>query len=864
MKTKFKLLLILAIAAILMLFTGCSVETSSTLDIDDAFSGTRTFVATADKEIINEFKGKRKDLETLIEDSIPEGFDHELVTTDDNGLQLTLTASFTNQDEYVEKMNSLLKAGGINSSFEVSFDMSPVNDTFISNLEYQDNADNQVLLAWLDNIFKDQSENKSIFQNDYNNSLSLKYNNFEKTLTRKDGYYKSEDFRLYDPDSTSILLKALDQDQSVCSIVFEIPAINIDTEQIVPTEENASAFNLDMPSSVQNWLDNLGIEPIVTNKKAFYNSTLNKVFFLINLDGTHEDIETAINQVLQTNFEYTVTVDSSDESVLATNYAIHTEGSSDKSVFPELRFYLCMPNDARLAEEDSENSTNSGYQGKPSHSPASNYIAFNVPELEIPHTDYLIPINIINEQCDLNYSASLPVQELSIIDDLSSSSNIERSFAFKVNSLMSDNFNSMVKPKLEALGATITTEEVEEETQPTQSKAEEKEEKEETTTAETTNEATMTELAVTAEKDDQKSVLITAKFKSQDVFKLNDLTSRVLPLTTQISHVNTGLFTYQDILFHKMTGPHPPVRFKVYAPSMSKIRTIPFSVFKALDDISYSEYSSLTSLVSDLINNFSDNSNNSFQQYLQNLDRSPEEEAKFRAVMEWVKLWDGRRDSQPTTSPIFSNNFFNFLEPTNFYAKDAEDKLVTIDPSRPFEINEITDRVVDINPRYDAEIKGIYFVKGYRLIPIIVTIVSALLLIIVIIWLILFLIKRQKTAARRGPKQYPVQPQYRPQHRPQVGQTYNNSAAPYPYPQQGVQPMQQPQQPIERPVVQQPIQHRSPQQHVNPYNITLAPQQQQVTPPQQPVDPPLQPQQPTMQPPQQSVAPPQQPQQSQQ
>lgn len=160
------MLLVIMVAGLAML-TGCEGRLESDLQVNDDLSGTRVYTLTAKKSDLR--TGFFDDGSKVINE-IKNGTPKELSFRDrSSGDQAVLefTLEFTDLDDYEEKIDALIVAGGgLSPADAVVYEMP--ESPFASGMLYQENFKMDAPMKWLENLLIDktalsESNRKDIF-----------------------------------------------------------------------------------------------------------------------------------------------------------------------------------------------------------------------------------------------------------------------------------------------------------------------------------------------------------------------------------------------------------------------------------------------------------------------------------------------------------------------------------------------------------------------------------------------------------------------------------------------------------------------------------------------------------------------------
>lgn len=126
----------------LLLLSGCGVELTSKVNLDENFSGTRTMSCTfSSRDFQRYFDGTQKDLDQTIEDSCPSQLTYKR-TSDGGNYIYTFSLSFSSLDDYQEKVEKIL-----NFAPKVTWQYG--DSPFVSGLIYKENFSSTDLMTWL-------------------------------------------------------------------------------------------------------------------------------------------------------------------------------------------------------------------------------------------------------------------------------------------------------------------------------------------------------------------------------------------------------------------------------------------------------------------------------------------------------------------------------------------------------------------------------------------------------------------------------------------------------------------------------------------------------------------------------------------
>lgn len=127
---------------VLFLLSGCGVELTSEVNIDENFSGTRTMSCTfSSRDFQRYFNGTQEDLDHTIQDACPSQLTYKKKLKDDSWVY-TFSLSFSSLDDYQEKVEKILNFA---PKITWQYGASP----FVSGLIYKENFSSTDLMTWL-------------------------------------------------------------------------------------------------------------------------------------------------------------------------------------------------------------------------------------------------------------------------------------------------------------------------------------------------------------------------------------------------------------------------------------------------------------------------------------------------------------------------------------------------------------------------------------------------------------------------------------------------------------------------------------------------------------------------------------------
>jgi len=144
-----------AIAAVFLL-TACGAVVNTTLVVNADGSGTRNMTATiAASDMEQSVPGGSGAVDAVIKEHLPAGLEYSGVTTDGEGnATFAFSIPFADEQEYEEKVISILGAGGV-VSIEADTQVVIADTVFRKGVSVEENFTSQDLLTWLVNALVD-------------------------------------------------------------------------------------------------------------------------------------------------------------------------------------------------------------------------------------------------------------------------------------------------------------------------------------------------------------------------------------------------------------------------------------------------------------------------------------------------------------------------------------------------------------------------------------------------------------------------------------------------------------------------------------------------------------------------------------
>ena len=165
--SKFKIMLLVIMVAGLAMLTGCGGRLESDLRINDDLSGTRVYTLTAKKsDLRNGFFDNGNNTINEIKNGTPKELSFRDRSSGDQAV-LEFTLEFTDLDDYENKVNALIAAGGKTVPADAVVYEMP-DSPFASGMKYQESFSMEDPMIWLENLLIEktalgESNRKDIF-----------------------------------------------------------------------------------------------------------------------------------------------------------------------------------------------------------------------------------------------------------------------------------------------------------------------------------------------------------------------------------------------------------------------------------------------------------------------------------------------------------------------------------------------------------------------------------------------------------------------------------------------------------------------------------------------------------------------------
>lgn len=133
----------------MLLLTACGARLTTTLDLEESGAGTRTiaFKIERNQDTEKEINGGFDAVAAAIEKHLPENLEYSGLTVGDEDVTGTFTLTFSSLDDYTEKVEAILRAGGVEKDVEVQ--LFSADNPLKSGFQYNENFTSSDLLAWL-------------------------------------------------------------------------------------------------------------------------------------------------------------------------------------------------------------------------------------------------------------------------------------------------------------------------------------------------------------------------------------------------------------------------------------------------------------------------------------------------------------------------------------------------------------------------------------------------------------------------------------------------------------------------------------------------------------------------------------------
>lgn len=148
MKHKFKPLLCLIAAMLMLVLASCGAEVSTTMTVDSNFNGSRVITAKISADDLDSVTGGAEALTAVAADNLPQGMTFENVS-DESGLTMTFTVDFSGIDDYRSKIETIIKAGDTDKDTIIpSVIFESADSYFKKGLSFRENFDSIGLMRW--------------------------------------------------------------------------------------------------------------------------------------------------------------------------------------------------------------------------------------------------------------------------------------------------------------------------------------------------------------------------------------------------------------------------------------------------------------------------------------------------------------------------------------------------------------------------------------------------------------------------------------------------------------------------------------------------------------------------------------------
>lgn len=139
---------LLLLAALVLFLAGCGARIDTLLTVDNAGEGSRVMTLTLNSEDLEDVSGSIEDIDASISTHLPEVLEYDGISEVDGGYTTNFTFTFTDADDYRDKVRELLNAGDIPVDDDaLVFNTS--TDKFVSGVTLIETYTSADLLDWL-------------------------------------------------------------------------------------------------------------------------------------------------------------------------------------------------------------------------------------------------------------------------------------------------------------------------------------------------------------------------------------------------------------------------------------------------------------------------------------------------------------------------------------------------------------------------------------------------------------------------------------------------------------------------------------------------------------------------------------------
>ena len=146
-----KLFLLVFSAAVMLVLTACGGQIKTDLTVKEGFSGSRVMTYSANlKDNKQYIKGDLAEISQTVAENTPTELTFEDISTDEDAIY-AFTLNFSSEEDYKNKVASLLKAGDVDVP-DPLLEVSHPDSIFASGIKYHENFNSVSMLQWFSNL----------------------------------------------------------------------------------------------------------------------------------------------------------------------------------------------------------------------------------------------------------------------------------------------------------------------------------------------------------------------------------------------------------------------------------------------------------------------------------------------------------------------------------------------------------------------------------------------------------------------------------------------------------------------------------------------------------------------------------------
>lgn len=197
-------------------FTGCGPEIMTQMELTQEFQGKRVMTVTLTRAELKEWcKVSAEQLNQVLQENTPAELEYHFLS-DDNGYVFSYTLSFSNLDEYQNKIEKLT---GKRANVLLEMPKTP----FTSGVMLTDDTESQELLAWLPKVLVEQNcIEKGNASYVLNNGVTTVIFDGQEYISKKNGVVEIKNLKQVKINGISFYTDLMDEEISR-RIVIEIP-----------------------------------------------------------------------------------------------------------------------------------------------------------------------------------------------------------------------------------------------------------------------------------------------------------------------------------------------------------------------------------------------------------------------------------------------------------------------------------------------------------------------------------------------------------------------------------------------------------------------------------------------------------------